>query len=259
MKNVLRTVKAVVILWAVAVALASAAEVWETKPFPEWSDKDIEKLMNDSPWAGKASLTHAAGGGERGPVPEWKVIVAVRSALPIRQAFVRRSLGPGVAPTPEVEKILATSPTIYVIALGGFSRMQQMALGKAGQATVLKPKGKDPIPASAGSVMLLDKDGNPMPTPAPRGRQASAGDLQILTVAQRGGGGFGGGGGGVGGGGGFGGANDGSTAMLIVEFPKTTAITAADGEVEVATVVDRYNVKKTFKLKDMMFQGSFAF
>src|SRR5688500_11274415 len=223
MKNVLRTVKAVIILWAFAMAIASAADIWDSKPFPEWSDKDIEKLLNDSPWAGKASLTHAGGGAGLGPVPDWKVIVAVRSALPIRQAFVRRSLGPGVAPTPDVEKILATSPENYVIAIGGFSRMQQMALGKSGQASVLKAKGKDPISASAGSVLLLDKAGNPMPTPAPRGRQASAGDFQILPVAQRGGGGGGfGGGGGLGG---FGGANDGSTAMLIVEFPKTTAIT----------------------------------
>ena len=28
-----------------------AAEVWEAKPFLQWTDKEAEKVMTDSPWA----------------------------------------------------------------------------------------------------------------------------------------------------------------------------------------------------------------
>jgi len=29
----------------------SAAAVWEAKPFLQWTDKEAEKVMTDSPWA----------------------------------------------------------------------------------------------------------------------------------------------------------------------------------------------------------------
>ncbi len=50
----MRHVKATAILWSVLVAVASAAKVWETKPFMEWAHKDVDKVLTDSPWAGKA-------------------------------------------------------------------------------------------------------------------------------------------------------------------------------------------------------------
>ena len=33
----------------------------------EWSDKDMEKLLTDSPWAGKATMTHERRGRESRP------------------------------------------------------------------------------------------------------------------------------------------------------------------------------------------------
>ena len=55
---------------AMAVA-ASAANVWEEKPFTQWTDKDVEKVTTESPWAGKASMTHEREGANLGPVPNW--------------------------------------------------------------------------------------------------------------------------------------------------------------------------------------------
>lgn len=43
-----------------------AADVWVAKPYTEWSDKDIQKIMSDSPWAKKVTATFefsARGGG----------------------------------------------------------------------------------------------------------------------------------------------------------------------------------------------------
>jgi hypothetical protein len=94
------------------------------------------------------------------------------------------------------------------------------------------------------TAMLFDKDGNPVETP-----QASAPAAEIVRV-QRGGGGRGG----VGGGG----QDDGVTATLLLGFPKDDAITAEDNEFEVITVIGAYNVKRTFKLKDMVFNGALA-
>ena len=45
---------------------------------------------------------------------------------------------------------------------------------------------------------------------------------------------------------------------LVLGFPKTTPITAQDQEFEFSTVLGSYNVKRTFKLKDMVFMGALA-
>lgn len=33
-----------------------AADIWVAKPYTEWNDKDITKIMSDSPWAKKVSV-----------------------------------------------------------------------------------------------------------------------------------------------------------------------------------------------------------
>jgi len=249
----------VVFVWLAMAAVASAAAVWDAKPFTQWSDKDVEKLLTDSPWAGKASITHNREGANLGPVPEWKLIVSVQSALPVKEALVRRSLGAGVTPSPELETQMNAVSTKYVVAISNIPRMYERQLVKSAQAATLHPKGKSPLAATDASVILLDKDGKRVESEAPRPQASSR--VQIVTVAQRGGGGGGFGGGGFGGGGFGGGGEDksGITATLILEFPKTTLITLDDQAVELSTVIGTYAVKKTFKLKDMMFMEALAF
>ena len=43
-----------------------AADVWVAKPFTEWSDKDVQKIMMDSPWAKKVSVSIDMGRGGPG-------------------------------------------------------------------------------------------------------------------------------------------------------------------------------------------------
>jgi len=43
-----------------------AADVWVAKPFTEWSDKDVQKIMMDSPWAKKVSVSIDMGRGPAG-------------------------------------------------------------------------------------------------------------------------------------------------------------------------------------------------
>ena len=111
------------------------------------------------------------------------------------------------------------------------------------------------------TVQLLDKNGKEVQPPPARGPaprpQASAGVL-ILPVAQGGGGGgFGGGGFGGFGGGGF--KDDGTTATMILEYPKVEGVSASDGDIEISMVIGGYKIKKAFKLKEMMYKGALAF
>ena len=255
----MRTVRTVIALWAFVCAAASAAAVWDSKPFTQWSDKDVEKLLTDSPWAGRASITHNREGANLGPVPDWKLIVTVQSALPIKQALAREALGAGVTPSPELETRLAAPSPRYVLAISNIPRLYERQLVKSAQAATLRFKGREPITATDASVFLLDKEGNTIAPSAPGGR-AAAGGPQIVPVAQRGGGGRG-----FGGGGGLGGSDGGPaedksgiTATLVLEFPRTAAVTPEDRDVELSTVIGTYSVKKDFKLKDMVFLGSLA-
>jgi hypothetical protein len=62
-------------------------QIWEKKPYQEWSKGDVEKLLSDSPWA----IQHTqrlSKGGDAGQ--DATVTVRLRSALPIRQAVVRQ-------------------------------------------------------------------------------------------------------------------------------------------------------------------------
>ena len=42
-----------------------AAEVWEVKPFPDWNDKDMQRVTSRSPWARQARATFAGGNVSR--------------------------------------------------------------------------------------------------------------------------------------------------------------------------------------------------
>jgi hypothetical protein len=251
----MKNLKAIAIVWSVLAVVTSAAAVWDTKPFMEWSDKDMEKLLTDSPWAGKASLTHEREGANLGPVPDWHVVVSVRSAEPIRRAVARQQLAAGLPASPDLEANLAAPYPRYAIAIAKIPQFYRTQLQKSAQGTVLRVKGQNLSPIG-GAVQLIDKDGKEVQPPPARGPvprpEASAG-VQILPIAQ---GGFGGGGFG---GGGFGGKDDGTTATMVLEFPKAEALTSGDGEVEVSTIVGGYKIRKIFKLKDMTFKGALAF
>ena len=50
-----------------------AADFWQ-KPYMEWSDKDVAKMMNNSPWAKSASVSMSIAWGWPGPsdaAPWW--------------------------------------------------------------------------------------------------------------------------------------------------------------------------------------------
>jgi hypothetical protein len=51
-------------LLASGALVLMAADVWNSKPYTDWSDKDVQKITTDSPWAKKTSVI-----GMDGPAP----------------------------------------------------------------------------------------------------------------------------------------------------------------------------------------------
>lgn len=255
--------RSVVLSLCVSAGLVAAAGVWETKPFTDWTDKETQAVLTDSPWAGKGSLTHARAGGNGGAVPDWKITVSWRTGLPIRQALVRQQIGQGGKVAPEQQAMLTAADEHYIIAVEGVPGMYAGAFQAIGMQTTLERDGKPPIAPTQGVVQLFDKKGKPIEQLPQRDRPgAVAPSLSpgAPAPAQGPGGGGRGGGGGAPGGGGFGGfgagaGGDGSTATMIFGFPKIDPITAADKEVEFSTTIGAYHLKRKFRVKDMVVNG----
>ena len=225
-------------------------------------------------------------------------LVSWVSALPLRQAGVRQQIPVGVAPPKETEDALAQPAQAYVLAVkvsggngsSGYANGTKVMQGE----TFLLREGKPPIAAVQSEGRALDKDDKVVETPAPGAPRGAGGGgapqgalpangpfFSMQRGGGGGGGGFPGGGGGIGAPQGGGNRSRGVASLLVYVFPKTDAVTAADKEVEFSsklctaafgarpgapaggaepspTATCRFNVKKKFKLKDMVYNGALA-
>jgi hypothetical protein len=215
-----------------------AADFWQSKPYTEWSDKEVQKLLSDSPWSkevvvslsggsgggsGKGSRKGGGGGGGGdagfdgptmgsgggkgaqevgGGAPTMNLVVSWRTALPLRQAFLKKKFGAEAGTSPDAKKLLEEPQKFYIIVVAGLPAR----MGRGGEElkemllknTSLSIKGKEPIVPE---------------------------DLQ----------------------------SSGTTAIFL--FPKTVAIDVDDKEVEFSTRLGQTIVKTRFKLKEMVFNG----
>lgn len=217
---------------ATTVALM-AADAW-TKPYTEWTDADAQKVLTDSPWAdrmavetgqrGAISNPDDKGGAIQGPLTT-PITVFWQSALPIKQAMYGRPNA-----TDAQKQVLAREETIHLLRVQGFPgsvRAAAQDLEKLKAASVIKIKGKPDLHPSEIQVS----------SPAPPPQNAGEGK-----------------GGGPGGGkGGFGGGGFGNFDVFFV-FPKDS-ISVDDKEIEFVTKLGAMNVRKKFKLKDMIYNG----
>jgi hypothetical protein len=209
-----------------AVSLFSA-DFWQSKPYTEWNEKDVQKLLQSSPWAkpmnvtGPASATGGIGrmdavGGltahksvnpADSPAQGALVPVVVRwqSAKPVREASVKAKYGNEAGTSPEAKKALAEPANHYVISICGLPadafdgnpeelRREMLAQG------MLVIKGKEPIRP-----------------------------VDFVTE------------------------NGGVTAQFV--FPKTNPIAEEDKEAEFVVKIRTYNIRQKFRLKEMVYNG----
>jgi len=139
-----------------AGAVLAAADFWEETEFTAWSDKDVEQMMNDSPWAKRLTVRFPRSGRFGGfrpgtSTPQTRLVIQWQSAQPIRQAMVRGRIEQGGTVDPEAQVFLDQSAPGYVVVVTGlpgqFGRLTPEALMAEAR---LERKGKSPIvPAQA--------------------------------------------------------------------------------------------------------------
>src|SRR5262245_23042520 len=72
------------LLFAMGIA---SGQVWEKRPYQQWSKPDVDKLLSDSPWA-QQHTQRMSRGGDAGQ--DATITARLRSDLPCRQALVRQ-------------------------------------------------------------------------------------------------------------------------------------------------------------------------
>lgn len=208
-----------------ATAVLLAADAW-TKAPGDWNEKDVSQILENSPWADRMSVET----GQRGNIGNaddakgmvqgnltTPVIVMWRTALPIRQAMAKQAPAADSGEEPNVSVVLLTG-------IPGMFRQDASNAEKMTADTVLKVKGK---PDLHPTEIQVAGGAAPAAGPAPAAKG-------------KGKGGFGGGGG---------------NFNVVVVFPKNAGLSVDDKEAEFITKIGKMNIRKKFKLKDMVYNG----
>ncbi len=120
----------------VGASLLWAAEPWKEKPYTTWTQKDVEKIAQDSPWARLVAVLGTAAPGDSaiarsevsGTAPlsdtstgqaQAKYLVQWVSALTMRQMRVRGAQLAGRENPEESAAILAANPPYFILAVVG--------------------------------------------------------------------------------------------------------------------------------------------
>jgi len=200
-------------------------EFWNDKKPSDWSDEEIEMLLNKSPWAKEAAVSYY--GGQNGPLSNtmpgarsrssrnassgtspsaaspaaWKAIVRWESALPVREALKTK-------PSPGVEKFYILNMVGDVPSVGATpdedESQRQARFETLKQVTKLEHKG-DAILLSSVAV-------------APKSALSLAGTLFY--------------------------------------FSRDLALRPKDNQATFSTKLGPIDVKCKFALKDMMYRGN---
>jgi hypothetical protein len=238
----MKKVAAALFLFALCLG---AADFWQSKPYTDWNDKELQKIMNNSPWARSESVSMSGptapaigstsntkngddsapapiseGGGGRGrgggggaaPLPQAggasvDIVARWQSALPVKEAFVRFKYHAEAASAPEAKAMLDREETNYQIVLSG--PMRPLLHGTP-----------EELKKALGGATFLSSKGKGAMKPA---------DVQI---------------------------SPGLKSMdVLFSFPRTMPYSLDDKEVEFSTRVGDVDLRYRFRLKDMVFNG----
>lgn len=209
-------------LWLLACVALTAADFWEEKDFTTWSDKEAVKMLTNSPWAKKITVLlgglspESAGGFVGGPVPE----CGGEQFQGIRK-FDATLAWSSALPVKQALVRLQVGLDAPIPAEGQeMLDKQEMfytvsILGLPAAFSSLSGM-KDAVSAE---TMLKRKDGEPI----------QVADIGFFQESPE-------------------------TIQIVFQFPRTDAITLENKEIEFITKLGPdNNIKKKFKLKDMLF------
>jgi hypothetical protein len=162
-KSVTRRLGGAVALFVLACSVGLSASFWETKPFTDWSDKEVLELLSDSPWSRRVRVVlNDAPGGARSTPTRLTLTISWRSALPTKQALVRNQVGLDRPIPPDSQLILERQEDFYIVSLSGLPLSYSRATGSLKNETFLQPAHRAPISPSStiiqpvkDTVMLL--------------------------------------------------------------------------------------------------------
>ncbi len=231
-----------------------AADVWQTKPFTEWTDKDLQKIINNSPWAhsftlptggGPADFDSGGGGGGRGGRGGGGADQDSAPA-PISETSGRSGRGGGSGGPPVPSSAGGVSLEIVARWQSALPLKQAFVRMKYGAEGVSSAAAKEVLDRDDGSYVIILSGplrallrGTPdelkaglmgATTLSARGKAAiKPSDLQVNTTQK--------------------------TQEVIFAFPKTTPFTVEDKEIDLITKLGALPIKYKFKPKEMVFNG----
>lgn len=107
----------------IAAASLPAADFW-TKDFLQWSDKEIAKMLTDSPWAAQVTVVPRGQGGAPSALAALNRMesftIVWRSASPVKKAIARP--GPGKALTTEMQQYATQIEPYYLVSIAATRR-----------------------------------------------------------------------------------------------------------------------------------------
>ncbi len=264
-----------VTLLFLSVVLLWGADFWKEDPFDTWSDEDAYKLLNDSPWSkevriippgggipggGMPSGGPSGGGGGRGGggggrggggggidggagVPiSIPIHLVWQTALPVKQAIVMRRMDPEQRESDQVKSFLEETEPYYILRAVGLPRVVEPQLneqtiqaileqtklttkvnGREIKPAVIQDAGPSEIAVTRPANFKADADGNGKGKGFGRGGFAAGGptfDLYYLFSRDE---------------------------VFDVDKDKELKFESHIG--------DRITLKKSFKLKDMVYNG----
>ncbi len=212
----------IALLMFTAAVPSRSADFWEKKKYPEWSKKEIQRMLTDSPWArpvefhpdpaaddeekpGRATCEGCSGGGpKRTPelAPTVMIVVRWQSALPVKQAMAAARFGAEVTSTREAIEFLGRQEPFYVITVAGLPQEALPNPDKLKANVVLNARNKSPLPVA-----------------------------EVKVQAQ------------------------GKLAAVYFAFPRSQPIVLEDQETEFSLQLGSSNVRRKFRLEEMVFDG----
>lgn len=101
-------------LAAFAGATTAGAEFWERVPFMEWSDGQVSRILTRSPWASTQVVSLPPRGASAAGPARHEITLLWVSALPVREAIVRRQAGRSKPLTAQQQAMLSVPPAYEV-------------------------------------------------------------------------------------------------------------------------------------------------
>ncbi len=229
------------LLLLAAASLLTAADFWLAKPYTEWSDKELQKLMTDSPWAktvtitpivlptaggdapppsrdlssGKGGGKGGGGGGGQTAAATQTYIIHFMSGVPMKQGAQKIRLGKEAASSAESRALIEREEKEYIVVVSVAASSTGRG-GGHGKSSL----SSDALKQAMTECTLASKEkGSRTPT-----------SVQMRE-----------------------GVNGGVDAFLF--FPRNDPFTINDGDVEVAFKFAGSTIKQKFHLREMVFNG----